>query len=64
MLIGGIVLDKMATKIPVAQKRMFHNVFVCKKCKKKIRSQPFRIIAGKVKCPRCDSRAFRTVRKK
>jgi DNA-directed RNA polymerase subunit RPC12/RpoP len=54
----------MATKMPVAQKRMFENVFICKKCSKKIRSQPTRIIAGKVKCPRCDSRTFRTVKKK
>ena len=54
----------MATKIPVAQKRLFQNVFICKKCQKKIRSQPVRINAGKVKCPRCDNRTFRTVRKK
>jgi Zn finger protein HypA/HybF involved in hydrogenase expression len=54
----------MATKIPVAQKRMFADVFVCKKCSKKIRSQAVRVIAGKVKCPRCDSRSFRTVKKK
>ena len=54
----------MATKIPVAQKRMFENVYVCKICSKKIRSQPVRIIAGKVKCPRCDGRSFRPIRKK
>jgi len=54
----------MATKIPAAQERMFHNVFVCKKCGKRIRSQAVRITAGKVKCPKCDSRAFRPVRKK
>jgi len=54
----------MATKIPIAQKRMFQDVFVCKKCRKKIRSQPVRIIAGKVKCPKCNSRAFRAIKKK
>jgi Zn finger protein HypA/HybF involved in hydrogenase expression len=54
----------MATKIPVAQKRMFANVFVCKNCRKKIRTQAVRVLAGKVKCPRCDKRAFRAVRKK
>jgi len=54
----------MATKIPVAQKRMFQNVFVCRKCKKKIRTQPVKISAGKVKCPRCDRRVFRAIRKK
>lgn len=54
----------MATKIPVAQKRMFEGVFVCRNCNKKIRSQAVRITAGKVKCPKCDSRAFRPIRKK
>jgi Zn finger protein HypA/HybF involved in hydrogenase expression len=54
----------MATKIPIAQERMFHDVFVCKKCSKKIRSQAVRVVAGKVTCPRCKSRAFRPVKKK
>ncbi|MFH1803252.1 MAG: hypothetical protein ABH864_07455 [archaeon] len=54
----------MATKIPIAQNRMFHDVFVCKKCNKKIRSQAVRVVAGKVSCPRCKSRAFRPVKKK
>lgn len=54
----------MATKVPVAQKRMFENVFVCKKCSKKVRSQAIRIIAGKVKCPRCDARSFRPIKRK
>jgi DNA-directed RNA polymerase subunit RPC12/RpoP len=54
----------MATKIPIAQERMFHNVFVCKKCNKKIRSQAVRIIEGKIKCPRCGGHVFRTIRKK
>tara|TARA_Y100000310_G_scaffold317241_1_gene369884 strand:- start:2595 stop:2759 length:165 start_codon:yes stop_codon:yes gene_type:complete len=54
----------MATKIPVAQKRMFENVFVCKRCSKKVRTQAVRVIAGKIKCPKCDSRAFRAIRKK
>lgn len=54
----------MATKIPIAQKRMFENVFVCKDCSKKIRAQPVKIIAGKIKCPRCGSKAFRQIRKK
>jgi len=54
----------MGTKIPAAQKRMFHDVFVCKKCSKKIRSQSVRVVTGKVKCPRCGSRALRPIRKK
>jgi len=54
----------MATKIPIAQKRLFHDVFVCRDCSKRIRTQPVRVIAKKVKCPTCGSRAFRPVRKK
>jgi hypothetical protein len=54
----------MATKIAVAQKRLFANVFICKDCSKKMRTQAVRVIAGKVKCVRCGSHAFRPVRKK
>jgi len=54
----------MAQKIAAAQKRMFEDVFVCKKCSKKIRSQSMKIIAGKIKCPRCNSRSFRPVKRK
>jgi phage FluMu protein Com len=54
----------MATKIAAAQQRMFANVFVCRNCNKKIRTQAVRVIARKVKCPRCDNRALRPIRKK
>jgi len=54
----------MATKIPAAQKRLFGNVFICKNCAKKVRTQATRILVGKVKCPRCDNRTFRTIKRK
>jgi len=54
----------MATKIAIAQKRLFGDVFICKKCNKKVRSQAVRIIAKKIKCPKCNSKSFRPVRKK
>ena len=54
----------MATKIAIAQKRMFANVFVCRDCNRKIRTQAVRVISGKVKCPKCNSHAFRPIRKK
>ena len=54
----------MGTKLAVAQKRMFTNVFICKNCSKKIRSQAVRIISGKVKCPKCNSRSFRPIKRK
>ncbi|MEK6844438.1 MAG: hypothetical protein AABX83_03365 [Nanoarchaeota archaeon] len=54
----------MATKIPVAQKRMFQNVFVCKDCNKKIRTQAARVLAKKVRCNRCYGHSFKPVRRK
>lgn len=54
----------MATKLPIAQKRLFGNVFVCKDCSHKARTQAVRVIAKKVRCIKCGSRAFRAVRKK
>jgi DNA-directed RNA polymerase subunit RPC12/RpoP len=54
----------MATKIPVAQKRLFHDVFVCKDCAKRVRTQAVRVVSRKVRCPRCDGKSFRQIRKK
>lgn len=54
----------MATKLPIAQKRLFSNVFVCRDCNKKIRTQAVRVIAGKIKCIRCGGHVFRPIRKK
>ncbi len=54
----------MATKIPAAQKRLFGNVFICRNCNKKIRTQAVRVVSKKVKCPRCGGHIFRQVRKK
>jgi len=54
----------MATKIPVAQTRMFGNVFVCRECNHRIRTQAVRVIARRVSCPKCKSHSFRPVRKK
>jgi len=54
----------MATKLPIAQKRMFANIFVCKDCNHRIRTQSVRVIAKKVRCIKCHGRSFRAVRKK
>lgn len=51
-------------KIPEAQARLYKDVFVCKKCKTKVRSPNIKIIQGKVKCRRCGGKEFRAVRKK
>ncbi|MEK6893178.1 MAG: hypothetical protein AABX07_03150 [Nanoarchaeota archaeon] len=54
----------MAAKLPIAQTRMFFNVFICRECNKKIRTQAVRVIAGKVKCPKCGGKRFRPIKKK
>jgi len=54
----------MATKLPAAQARLYHNIFVCKHCKAKIRADPRKIIDKKVRCRKCLKKDFRPIRKK
>jgi ribosomal protein L40E len=51
-------------KFPEAESRLFHRVFICKKCKSKIRAPNLKVLAGKISCKKCGSSAFRPVRKK
>lgn len=51
-------------RFPEAQKRLYENVFVCRKCKKKVRADPAKIRKGKISCRGCFSKALRPVRKK
>ena len=51
-------------KIPEAQARLYKNVFVCKKCKTKVRAPNIKILQNKIKCKRCEGKSFRAVRKK
>ncbi|HHE36562.1 MAG TPA: 50S ribosomal protein L40e [Candidatus Woesearchaeota archaeon] len=51
-------------KFPEAEARLFRNVFVCRKCKTKIRAPMLKVLAGKVKCRKCNSKAFRPIKKK
>ena len=51
-------------KIPAAQARLFKNIFVCKECKSKIRTEPIRVINGTVRCRKCNSNKLRPIRKK
>ena len=47
----------------VVVKRLFQNVFVCLKCKAKIRALPSKVKEKKVKCRKCGSRALRPKRR-
>jgi ribosomal protein L40E len=51
-------------KFPEAEARLFHGIFVCKRCKTKIKASNLKILAGKISCRSCGSAAFRPVRKK
>jgi formylmethanofuran dehydrogenase subunit E len=51
-------------KFAEADTRKFRNVFICKRCKTKIRAPNIKITQGKVKCRKCRGHAFRAVRKK
>lgn len=51
-------------KIEAAHKRIFKDVFVCKRCGAKIKAQARKMAEGKVKCRKCRSSALRPKSKK
>lgn len=51
-------------KFPEAAARLYHNIYVCKKCKAKIRTQPLKVLQGTARCRKCGGKALRAVRKK
>ena len=51
-------------KFPEADARLFRNMFVCRKCKRKRRAPSIKIALGKITCRKCGSKALRPVRKK
>ena len=48
---------------PEAMHRLYFRVFVCRKCKSKIRADYRKVREGKVKCRKCGSKALRPKRK-
>jgi ribosomal protein L40E len=51
-------------KFPEAEARLFRNIFVCRKCKTKIRAPTLKVLAGKIKCRKCNSKVLRPIKKK
>lgn len=43
----------------VVRKRLFENVFICMRCKARIRADRNKVKGGKVKCRKCGSHALR-----
>ena len=54
----------MAKRFPEAEARLFKNVYVCRKCKSKIRAPPLKVINKRVACRKCGSKDLKPVRKK
>ena len=52
------------SKFPEADARRFHNVFVCRVCKTKIKAPNMKVIEGKISCRKCGNKKLRTVKKK
>ena len=50
-------------KFPEASKRLYENVFICKKCKRKVRSTPQKVIQKKLSCRNCQGKNFRLAKK-
>ncbi len=51
-------------KFPEAEARLFRNKFVCRRCKSVLRAPSRKIAEKKVKCRKCDGKAFKPKRKK
>jgi ribosomal protein L40E len=51
-------------KFPEAEARSLHNIFVCRRCKTKIRASNMKVLAKKVSCRNCKSKALRPARRK
>lgn len=47
-----------------AEKRLFKDVFVCRKCKHKIKASNIAVIEGNVTCRHCGRRALRPIKRK
>lgn len=51
-------------KFPEAMARKYKNMFVCRRCKTKIRATNIKVLSGSVKCRRCNGKVLRPVRRK
>lgn len=51
-------------KFDEAAGRLFRGIFVCRKCKAKIRADINKVLAKKVCCRRCGGKVFRPIKSK
>ena len=50
-------------RFPEAVKRLYSRVYVCRKCKKKVKTNVANILAKKLTCKRCGGKAFRAIKR-
>jgi len=51
-------------KFPEADARLFHNVFVCRRCKSKLKAPVLKVLAGRIQCRKCNATTLRVKKKK
>jgi len=51
-------------KFPEAEGRLFKSIFVVRRCKAKIRAPVLKVMAGRVKCRKCNYTVLRPIKKK
>ncbi len=51
-------------KFAEANARLFKDVFVCRRCKSKMKANNMKVLAGAVKCRKCKSAVLRPKKKK
>ncbi|MBU2639976.1 MAG: 50S ribosomal protein L40e [Nanoarchaeota archaeon] len=51
-------------KFAEAAARLFHNVFVCKRCKSKVKADVRKILLKKISCRKCGGKSFRAIKSK
>ena len=50
-------------KFAETERRLFTNVYICRKCKAKNRFQPMTVLSGKARCRKCGSPHLRPKKK-
>lgn len=51
-------------KFEATMSRLYRRIFVCKKCKSKLRTDAARVTAGTAKCRTCGGKSFRVIKSK
>ncbi|MCX6817780.1 MAG: 50S ribosomal protein L40e [Candidatus Aenigmarchaeota archaeon] len=50
-------------KFPEAEARLFTHIFICQACGARIRADPVKVKAKKIKCRKCRKKQLRAIKK-